>query len=365
MPSNAKHRGATLVAWLLSCSLSGVAVAEQKNGTDSTPGPAVTSTKEEGSEPQPSEPDRLQESPSLEQARTAFLEGRNLIGEGKWADAEEQFRVAVRVKNTPGLRYYIGYCQEKQGLLVEAMATYREAEELLSTEKAPDVEQLVPEAIERVSGKLSLLLLEGVPAGAQLSVDGKSRPLSLQFYLNPGKHELRLRKDGYQDFVHQMSFEAGKRQRVVVEMQPVQAKVVDPGPVDEVRDPVDSVQRAVFWSSVGVGAVGLGVGITGAVLLSSTKREVSDLNEIADAMSRGDDSACSAPSSEMGTVCSDLERGGKRANAMGNVMVGGFIAAGVGAAGAVVSHFFWPESSLRVDVGVAPGATSVVLRGRF
>ncbi len=354
------RRSAFLLVSLGLWSWSGVASAD-----DQTAAPASPSSTAEEAPPRDADSTPPGSKPTLGQARTAFLEGRSLVADGKWADAEKQFRVAARVKDTPGLRYYIGFCQEKQGLLVEAMGTYREAEELLSVQQAPDVEKLVPEAIQRVSGLLSLLLLFDVPPGAVLTVDGKERPLSQQFYVNPGSHRLVLQKDGYEDFVHEFSLRAGERGRLQVKMKEIPEAPAQEELGQDEGARSDPLQRAVFWSSSGVGVVGLGLGVTGAVLLGSTKREVNELNEIADDLSGGDDAACADPSSEMVTVCSDLERGGKRKNAAGHLMVGGFIAAGVGAAGAVISHFFWPEARVRVDVGLGPGATTLGLRGRF
>lgn len=303
--------------------------------------------------------------PTIEEARQAFLRGSALVAEGKWREAEEQFLFAVRGKNTPGLRYYLGYCRENQGLLVEALASYRLAEDLLETEPAPDVDQIVPAAIERVSRLLPVLFLYDVKAGARLTMDGVERPLSQQFHANPGVHQILIEKEGFESFAATVHLEEGKKARVMVKMAAISSPP-DPSPSNPETGPRSSSLRTVlFWSSTGIAVGGLGAGVTGAVLFSSTKREIKELNQQADEVSDSRDSSCTEPIPALERVCADLNRGAKRKNAMGRLMVGGFAAAGVGVAGAVVTHFLWPEAKVRVDVGWLGAEPSVLVSGHF
>ena len=302
--------------------------------------------------------------PTIEEAREAFLLGRRLISEGAWTDAEERFLFAVRVKNTPGLRYYIGYCREKQGLLVEALSSYRLAADLLETQEAPDVDEMVPVAIERVSGLLPVLILYDVPSSARLTFDGARRPLSQQFHANPGVHRVLIEQDGYKPFETAVDLVPGEKSRIQVKLEPIEVgseEFADDGRTSSSLE----LRKIVFWSSTGVAALGLGAGVTGAVLFSSTKRGLRELNSEADEISGEEDASCVRPSSSLEQVCEDLARGAKRKNTMGNLMVGGFVGAGVGAAGALVTHFFWPEAPVRVDVGLSGGGSSFWVSGQF
>lgn len=302
--------------------------------------------------------------PTIEEAREAFLLGRRLIAEGKWTEAEERFLFAVRVKNTPGLRYYIGYCREKQGLLVEALSSYRLAADLLETQEAPDVDEMVPVAIERVSALLPVLILYDVPSGARLKFDGAPRPLSQQFSANPGVHRVRIEQDGYTPFEAAVELIEGEKSRVQVTLEPVDTHPEEVA--DEERTPSSGhLRKIVFWSSTGVAAAGLAVGLTGAVLFSSTKRGLRELNAEAEEISGEEDASCIRPSASLEQVCEDLARGAKRKNTMGNLMIGGFVGAGVGTVGAVVTHFFWPEAPVGVDVGFSGDGPSFLLRGQF
>lgn len=302
---------------------------------------------------------------SLGEARQAFLKGRALIAEGRWAEAEEQFLLAIRAKNTPGLHYYIGYCRENQGSLVLALASYRMAEDLLETERAPDVDQIVPAAIERVTGLLPVILLYDVPAGAKLKFDGVERPLSQQFHADPGRHLIQVEKAGFKSFSTAFDLEAGKKARVVVKMEPAQQNADRVTPGEDVRSDSGSLRKVLFWSSTGVALGGLGAGVTGAVLLAATKREIERLDEEAEEIAQSEDSSCLQPSAALERVCSDLEAGAKRKKSMGTLMVGGFAAAGVGTVGALVTHFLWPEARVSVDLGLSEGEQLVFVSGQF
>jgi hypothetical protein len=316
--------------------------------------------------------------PTLEEARAAFVEGRQLMGQKSWADAEAQFSFAVRARNTPGLRYHVGYCQEKGGRRVEALSSYSAAQELLEQAPAPDVEELIPEAISRVAQELPEVDLKGVPSGAQLRVDGKPRPLSLQFPLNPGQHTLRISKEGYSEFAVEIELEARERVSVDVEMHSTRPEPASGIAIDEVdSDEVDSdeapepqagssaAQRAVFWSSVSLGAVGLGVGVVGTVLFSQAGRHVESLSTEVGKLGGVGDSSCADPEQSLSLVCEDLGRAGQRRDTMGALMIGGYTTMGVGALGAVAAHFLWPEGPVAIDVGRGSSPWFISARGSF
>lgn len=327
---------------------------------------APARAEEESGTPSPGAGSSAEELPTIEEAREAFLRGRSLIAQGKWTDAEEQFLFSVRVKNTPGLRYYIGFCREKEGLLEEALSSYRLAAELLETQKAPDVDQIVPVAIERVIALLPVVMLSDVPPGASLKVDGALRPFSEQFHANPGSHRVLIEKEGYTPFATTVDLVEGQKARIQVKMEPLDLESEgDAGDEPAAHSSSQQLRKILFWSSAGVAVAGLGAGVTGAVLFSSTKRKIDDLNEEADKISGGGGNACSNPTPSLERICEDLARGAKRKNAMGNLMIGGFVGAGVGALGAVVTHYFWPEAPVRVQVGLSRGEASFLLGGEF
>src|SRR5690606_1626329 len=63
----------------------------------------------------------------LAQARRLFAEGQLRMERGEWVAAGKRFREAARIKDTPGLRYYMAVCEESLGRLLEAQRQYEEA----------------------------------------------------------------------------------------------------------------------------------------------------------------------------------------------------------------------------------------------
>ena len=112
----------------------------------------------------------------VETARRLFKEAVALEARSDWANAELKLREALVVKDTPGLRYHVAFCQAQQGKLLEALADYDRAQALIdSGMAAPDVQQLLTEARADVLGRISDLTLQ-VPARVrsfQVFIDGR------------------------------------------------------------------------------------------------------------------------------------------------------------------------------------------------
>src|SRR5688572_28856013 len=110
-------------------------------------------------------------------ARKLFTEASELEQAKNWSGAEGKLREAVAIKETPGLRYHLGFCLEQQGKLVEALVEYDRADEMLARGvKAPDVAELVGPARDGVKkrvGNIVLKLPEGVSdKDAKIQIDG-------------------------------------------------------------------------------------------------------------------------------------------------------------------------------------------------
>ena len=90
--------------------------------------------------------------------------------------AEEKLREALAIKETPGLRYHVAYCQEQQGKLVEALVDYDRADELIQHgAAAADVAELIGPARDSLRERVPTLTVS-VPkdvTGASLEVDGQ------------------------------------------------------------------------------------------------------------------------------------------------------------------------------------------------
>ncbi len=309
--------------------------------------------------------------PSLDEARTAFLKGRSLMDARKWREAGDEFAFASRAKNTPGLRYYVGFCREQEGLLVEALTHYREAEKLLADAPAADVEPLIPEAIRRVLSALPQVTFRGLPPAATLAVDGRNREITDRVALDPGTHTLRLRAPGYVDYETEVMLSRSSTEVIEVSMTPSpssepekrQEKVEE----SDVESPHEegSLRRVVFWSGVGVGSVGLGVAVAGGIGFIAASNSRSDALREVDGASDEGTSACFEPADDLTSACQQLADATIRRNTFRALLVAGGATAVVGAGVALVSHFFWSENPVRVTAMPVPGGTSLLVGGVF
>ena len=77
-------------------------------------------------------------------ARRLFEEAAELESKREWSAATAKLEEALGIVETPGLRYHLAYCQEEQGLMVEALANYERAQQMIAGgTKAPDVAELL------------------------------------------------------------------------------------------------------------------------------------------------------------------------------------------------------------------------------
>src|SRR3954468_19292207 len=89
-------------------------------------------------------------------ARRLFEEATELEGRSEWTEARAKLTEAVGVKETPGLRFHLGYCAEQLGEFVAALLQYDRAVDLIRAgATAPDVARQLEPAKARVEGKIA------------------------------------------------------------------------------------------------------------------------------------------------------------------------------------------------------------------
>jgi tetratricopeptide (TPR) repeat protein len=168
-------------------------------------------------------------------ARKLFAEAAALEKAEKWVEAEAKLREAIAIKETPGLRYHLGFALEQQGKLVAALVEYDRASELLgSGVKAADVSELVGPAAERVRGRVAQVTvkLAMAPRDAKIELDGtpvKAALIGKAMPANPGKHVITGTAPGHQSFRKEITLAEAQTAEVSIDM-PVIRKV-GAGPV--------------------------------------------------------------------------------------------------------------------------------------
>lgn len=124
------------------------------------------------------------------------------------------------------------------------------------------------------------------------------------------------------------------------------------------------MRPVVFWSSVGLSAIGVGVGVFGVIHgAAGTKTADRVRSELAET-TQGT-SACAMSNSIHPPSCLELLDAVDQEERGELLTIAGFAGAGVGALGAVLTHYFWQDAPVEPQVSVARGAASVSLLGRF
>lgn len=215
-------------------------------------------------------------------ARATATEGAKAMQEGRWADAVALFKRAESLVHAPPHLLYMARAYVKLGKLVEAGEAYRA---ITKETLAPNAPRAFVEAREAANTEASALTpripsltiaLEGSAPEAVVTMDGVEVPRALvgvAHPVNPGSHVLAVKAPGHRaDPVNVEVREASTAKATLVLVAVAGAA---PAPVTAEPPPVapsgTSGLRTAGWISLGVGAVGVGVG-TAFMLVNRGKR---------------------------------------------------------------------------------------------
>src|SRR6476646_6993074 len=125
-------------------------------------------------------------------ARALFAEARAAEEAKDWALAASKLRDAIAIKETGGLRFHLAYCEEQQGMLVEALVDYERAEDLL-TPPNDDFRAQLHSKKESLHKRIPTITLVMPPEVTDATLTVDDHPLSPAFLgkaipLNPGRH---------------------------------------------------------------------------------------------------------------------------------------------------------------------------------
>ncbi|WP_437955514.1 hypothetical protein WME76_28895 [Sorangium sp. So ce119] len=321
--------------------------------------------------------------PSAEQAAAAealFREGRELVAQGKLAEACPKFAASQRLDPGYGTQWNLADCLERVGRTASAWAAFREAADMASragqaereakaTRRAADLEKKLERLTVAVRAPADGLVVRR--NGAVLDAGAWGAPLPV----DPGKHRVEATAPGKRPFSAEAQT-AGPGNTVTVEIPPLEddpaaaaaaaaapqpAGPVDPRPDAPPRpagggdgDGGASTRRALSFVAGGVGVAGV---VTGSIfgLIASAR------------WNRAQDEHCRTE-----TLCDDkgvaLVDDARSAAALSNV---GFVVGGIGLAAGValfVTSLDDAEpAAARVVVMPALGTTGggLAIQGRF
>jgi hypothetical protein len=165
-------------------------------------------------------------------ANEAFQRGLVLTQREAFLDALAAFQEAYRLYPTAAVLYNVAYCQRALGEYVTALATF---EDFLSRDltgvaatRREEAEQFARELRARLA-HIVVALPAAQRVGTEVLLDG--RPLEIgasgeaNATVNPGRHTLTARRDGYRPLFDDRRVPDGATVRIDVQLQPMPAHV--------------------------------------------------------------------------------------------------------------------------------------------
>ncbi|HEY3496445.1 MAG TPA: hypothetical protein VGK73_17220 [Polyangiaceae bacterium] len=321
------------------------------------------------------------QSSDIQSAKRLFSEAMVLEETGAWSQAAEKLREALAIKETPGLRYHLAHCEEQMGALVAASLDYARAAELIrGGAKAPDVQQLLTLAIQRMLTRVPKLTLVAPPGLEELAVavDGNAvdaAVLGQATPIDPGRHRVTASARGRHDFVSDIEVRAGEN-RTLELVLPSEAAPVAPAPeaasevirsaptapdAPNARKSSFGAREATLVAEGALTLAGLGLGIGYAVVRANASADIARLQPLVDEESQGTEDPC-APGAPRSPNCEALTAAGERHRTASTLATVGFVGAGVGAAALALTWVLWPSSRKAVAIDVAPHASGLEVR---
>jgi hypothetical protein len=307
--------------------------------------------------------------------RALIEQGRTLRRAGRNAAALEAFREAYALSPTPEAAGQIGFAEHALEHWEPASRFLRMALGAATDRWVVAQRRALEFSLQEVERHLGSLRVETATADATISLDGRAAgvlPMSEAVRVAEGRVTVEVRAPGHRTDRREVTIAAGETVRLVVQLAPlegaraaaeeatVEVRPVGPtrvvlrdAPPRELPSSSGGVTRALGWVSLGVAALSLGGGVIAMVLRDGAAERWND------------DARCLTGSRTREQNCSNDRVMVSTAH---DLMVGGYVAGGVLAVGAMVLFLAAPSSQERaagprVSFGIGPG--SVSLGGRF
>lgn len=268
-------------------------------------------------------------------AEGLFREGRELMDKGDYPAACAKLAESQRLDPSPGTLLNLASCQEKQGKIASAWATYLAAARLARTQNRTNIADEAKQRASELEAKVSYLkivLAERVP-GIQVKIDDvtlESAALDSKIPVDPGERTVSIGAPGHKTASMKVTIGADHDSQTLnvpklekgegegpppgQPEQPEQPGVV-PAPVPD--KPVESGPPVLGYVVGGVGVVALGVGTAFALMAKSAYDDA--------------ESACPSKTGCSSAAIDQRDKAETRAN-IANVGIGlGIVGVGVGA----------------------------------
>jgi hypothetical protein len=315
---------------------------------------------------------RAAEPGELEHARALFDEAGELERQGNWNAAQDRLREALRIRETPHLRYALGWALENGDRLLEARTEYEVALRLAQRGGAEEVTRLASTRISEVDRKIPLVQIKvrgALAKDTHVLVDGREVVVHGEIGtvpVDPGQRVVRVERAGRSPTEETVPVTQGVF-RVVEVQGDENAALGDDGAVTTTPR---SHASAVPWVLIGAGGAAV---IGGVALFVSSSHDASArdaaMQQWCDATACVGTTATRAETSDAAALRREAYDAASRGNTK---QVIGAIVGGVGVAGIAVGTYMLVKrggeradspraaraaglSGLRVDAAPLPG----------
>ena len=302
---------------------------------------------------------------ATDRARSLHVEGAKLYDEGKYEQAYVAFVAAWALKKHPQIAGNLADCEMKLGKYRDAAEHYRFITGNVSGDVKPEDQRRAEGRLKEVQQKIATVEIAVSVAGAELSLDGAllgKSPLAESLFLDPGRHTIAARLDGYAPMTQPIDAAAGSTQAVRLEMKSSGLPPPPPSPQSSAR----KLAPGLVIAGVGVAALATGIGF-----LVDAGAKGSSADTINRAILTAKHS-CVAGAPNYDAQCETLLSSATTATTHNHVGVGFLAGAGAAAVGAAL-YFLWPTSQpaapsaqgLRVIPSASHTGAGLILSGAF
>ncbi|WP_437877607.1 PEGA domain-containing protein [Sorangium sp. So ce513] len=313
-----------------------------------------------------------QESDALtERARQLFEDGVKAAKAGKWDDAHAAFLAAWAIKPHYQIASNLGVTSLRVG-------KPREAAEYLTLylREAPATKvqerQLAEASLQEARAQIATVTLRVAPDGAEVTVDGKSvgrAPIADPVFLDPGRHEIGAKLDGYVPEARPVEATAGGTEGVVLELKRAPEPSAARAGAGPDVPPASGGSRDGGRTAVLVGggiAAGLGVG-AGVLFTVLANNKAGEADRLKSSLTAGGQNRCSIR--PLPADCTRQSEALDQSARYSNVAFWSFVGAGTVGLGTLIYGFVSgpsePEARVRVTPMVGANDMGLSVGGAF
>lgn len=213
-------------------------------------------------------------------AETLFVEGKELMRQGKHEAACKRFRSSHQAEPSVGALLNLARCHQKLGRLASAWSEFKEAASLADRMRQPDRKRGALEYAKELEADLSRLTVEvAVPVdGLEVRLDDSVLPAGaygVATPVDPGTFTIVASAPGYETWRTEVSVGAGAAQATVT-VPALTAKPEESAPpisTDEAL-PAQAIAGLVV---AGVGVLSVGIGIAFGAIAIDDEAELSEM----------------------------------------------------------------------------------------